>query len=203
MGTAIVKATPDEMDWMVTINANDATLAKAKARHDASLAAALKYLQSLGGALKDLQTGGIRFDHNLYPGDSAYARRNPYSCSTQFTFTLTDFDQYGPIADALARMDGAQVYSVTYASSKEADLRREALKRALLDGHDKARDLAETAGGTIDQPLSVDEQEAYNVTPETMNVVMGSTSAAATPAAVAGQIAFCAKVVASYDFLPR
>src|SRR5260221_568902 len=97
IGTAIIKVVPDQMLWTVQVSINDATLAKAKDRHDASLSVALKYIKGLGDAVKNLQTGGIRFDKNLYPGDDAVAKKNPFSCSTQFTFTLTDFDKYGPI----------------------------------------------------------------------------------------------------------
>jgi uncharacterized protein YggE len=188
------------MNWTVQVNINDSTLARAKERHDASLGAALSYIKGLGDAVKDLQTGGIRFEKNLYPGDDSFAKRNPYSCSTQFTFTLTDFDKYGPIADALSKLDGVQVQGVDYASSKEAEVRRDALKRALLDGHDKASDLADTASCTIDKPLSIDEQEAYNVRPEMMNSRIDlAPQTGGTPDAVAGQIQITARVVVSYD----
>ena len=39
-GTTIIKIVPDEMNWSVQVSINDATLAKAKERHDASLTAA-------------------------------------------------------------------------------------------------------------------------------------------------------------------
>jgi uncharacterized protein len=203
IGTAIVKVAPDEMQWSVQVSINDSTLAKAKARHDVALDAALKYIKSLGDEVKDLQTGGIRFEKNLYPGDSSFAKKNPFSCSTQFTFTLVDFDKYGPIADALSQLDGAQVQSVAYASSKEAEIRRDALKRALLDGQSKAHDLAETASCIIDKPLSIEEQEANDVRPEMMNYASRSDSAGGTPAAVAGQIEFSAKVIVCYDLEPK
>src|ERR1700722_1602673 len=132
VGTAIIKVVPDEMHWAVQVSINDATLAKAKSRHDVSLTNALNYLKSLGAALKDLQTSGIRFDKNSYPGDDPDARKNPYSCSTQITFTLTDFDKYGPICDELVKFEGVQVQSVDYTSSKDEATRRDALKQALL-----------------------------------------------------------------------
>jgi uncharacterized protein YggE len=204
IGSCIIKVVPDEMLWSIQVSVSDATLARAKTRHDGSLGDALKYLKGLGDALKDLQTGGISFERNLYPGDDPVARRNPFSCTTQITFTLTDFEKYGAICDALAKLDGAQVLSVNYATSKEAETRHEALKRALLDAHDKASDLATTAGMSIDKPLSVDEQEAYYVSPETSNTAMPApgTGSYAAPAVVAGQIEITAKVVATYDLHP-
>jgi len=201
VGTAIIKVVPDQMKWTVQVSINDATLAQAKTRHDASLAGALNYIKGLKDAVQDLQTGGIRFDRNLYPGDNSFARAHPFSCATQFTFTLTDFDKYGPICDALAKLDGVQVESVDYATSKEAEVRREALKRALLDGHDKANDLALTAGCTIDKPLSIDEQEGFLARPEMMNATFGMRSAGGTPDAVAGQIEISAKVIVAYDLI--
>ena len=177
-------------------------MAKAKERHDASLASVLAYLKGLGVAVTDLQTGGIRFDKDFNPGDSSYFRRNPYTCSTQLSFTLVDFEQYGPICDTLAKIDGLMVQSVNYRYSKEAEVRHDALKRALLNAHEKANELAVTANCTIDHPLSILEQEAYNVSPETMNASYTS-KLASTPDAVAGQIEIGAKVTACYDLLPK
>jgi uncharacterized protein YggE len=203
VGNATIKVVPDEMLWTVQVSINDSTLARAKARHDASLDAALKYVKGLGNAVKDLQTGGIRIDKNLYPGDNSEAQRNPFSCSTQCTFTLTDFDQYGPMVDALAKLDGFQVESVDYASSKEDATRREALKEALLDAHDKAGDLAATAGCSIDRPLEIIEGTPDNG-PRPMVMETGAARGfSATPAAVPGQIEISAAVTATYDLYSK
>ena len=199
IGTAIIHVVPDQMKWTVQVSINDSTLAKAKTRHDASLAAALAYLKGLGSAIQDLQTGGIRFDRNMYPGDSSFYKANPFSCATQVTFTLTDFDKYGPIADALAKLDGVQVQGVEYATSKEAETRREALKRALLDAHSKAGDLATTADCYINKPLEVIEQEGFNPRPAMFNSMAVRSNGGGTPDAVAGQIDISARVQATYD----
>ena len=200
VGTAIIKVVPDEMNWTVQESVCDATQAKAKARHDASLAAALKYIKALGDAVKDLQTGGINFAYNLYPGDSSFAKKNPFSCSTQFTFTLTDFDKYGPIADALSKLDGIQVQSVDYASSKEDATRREALKQALVNAHDKANDLAVTAGCYIDKPLEIVEGTPDNGPRPLMAMArMALPGGSSTPETVPGQLEISAAVTATYD----
>lgn len=203
VGTAIIHVVPDQMDWCVQVSFDDVTLAKAKARHDTSLDAALKYIKSLGDAVTKLQTDGVRFTRTYYPGDNVFLKTHPFNCSTQFTFTLTDFDKYGPITDALAKIDGVQVQSVSYSSSKEAETRREALKRALLEGQSKASDLADTAGCKIDKPLSIDEQEGFNVYPGMMNAGAEQQRMGGTPAAVAGQIDISAKVIVSYELLPK
>src|ERR1700734_181058 len=185
IGTAVIKVVPDEMLWTVQVSINAATLAQAKERHDASLGTALKYIQSLGDAVKDLQTAGIRFDKNTYaPPDSAEAEK-PYTCSTQFTFTLSDFDKYGPIADALSKLDGVQVQSVDYASSKEDATEREALKQALLNAYDKANDLAVTANCYIDKPLEIVEGTPDNG-PRPLFAMARTLSVSNTPEAVPG-----------------
>ena len=198
VGTAIIKVIPDEMLWTVQVSINDATLAKAKARHDESLDGALKYIRSLGSAVKDLQTGGIRFDKNIYPGDNAELRKNPFSCSTQFTFTLTDFDKYGPIADALAKIDGVQVQSVDYSSSKREEATESALKQALQNAHDKANDLAVTADCYINKPLEIVEGTP-EIGPRPMMLMAGASMKSGTPAAVPGQLEISAAVTATYD----
>jgi uncharacterized protein YggE len=199
-GNATIKVVPDEMKWTVQVSINDATLAAAKDRHDASLGAALKTIKALGDAVQDLQTGGIRFDKNIYAPENSAAAEKPYSCSTQFTFTLTAFDKYGPIADALSKLDGVQVQSVDYASSKEEATKRDALKQALLNAHDKASDLAVTANCTIDKPLEILEGTPDNgPRPLMMMARMGDNGGSGTPAAVPGQLEISATVTVTYD----
>jgi uncharacterized protein YggE len=200
IGTAVIKVVPDEMLWAVQVSINDSTLAKAKSRHDVSLNSALNYIKGLGDAVKNLQTGGIRIDKNYFAPATSEAAEKPYSCSTQFTFTLIDFDKYGPIADALSKRDGAQVQSVDYASSKEDATKRDALKQALLNAHDKASDLADTANCYIDKPLEILEGTPDNgPRPMMMMARMLSTGDAGTPAAVPGQLEISATVTATYD----
>ena len=200
VGTAIIKVVPDEMHWAVQVSINDSTLAKAKARHDASLGQALQYIKSLGSAVKDLQTGGIRIDKNTYAMQNTPAAANPYTCATQFTFTLTDFDKYGPIADALSKLDGIQVQSVDYASSKQDATSRDALKQALVNAHDKANDLALTAGCYIDKPLEIVEGAVDNgPRPLVMMSRMALPGGSGTPAAVPGLLEISASLTATYD----
>lgn len=201
-GTATIKVVPDEMHWTIQININDSTLAKAKARHDSSLGDALKYLKGLGGALKDLQTGGIRIDKNNYAPPNTPAAEKPFSCSTQVTFTLTDFDKYGPICDALAKLDGAEVQGVEYASSKAESVQRDALKQALLKARDKANDLAVTAGCYIDKPLEIIEGTP-DIGPRPVMMMKAMLPGGGTPAAVAGQIEISATVTATYDLITK
>jgi len=202
IGTATIKVAPDQMYWSVQVSVNDATLAAAKARHDASLTGALDYIKSLGSAVQDLQTGGIRFDRQTYfpPNED---RSKPFTCSTQFTFTLTDFDKYGPICDALAKFDGAEVQSIDYAYSKQADTRREALKQALLNAYDKAGDLAITANCALGAPLEIIEGGGDGPRPLMMNAMAMRASNGGTPAAVAGQIEINGTVTATYDLAPK
>ena len=200
-GTATIKVVPDEMQWSVQVSINDGTLAKAKGRHDASLSAALAYVKSLGDAAKDLQTGGIRIDKQTYFPENA-DRSKPFNCSTQFTFTLTDFDKYGPICDALAKFDGIQVQSVDYAYSKADETARTALKNALVNAHAKADDLAGVANCTIDKPLDIQEGTSGGDGPRPM-MMMAKFSGGGTPAAVPGQLEIGATVTATYDLLPK
>ncbi len=200
-GTATIKVVPDQMTWTVSITINDATLAKAKARHDESLADALKFIKYVGGnAIQDLQTGGIRFEKQTYFPDGA-DRSQPFSCSTSITFTLTDFDKYGALCDGLAKLDGAQISSVDYASSKAEATKREALKQALLNAHDKANDLAVAGGCYIDKPLEI--QEGAGDGPRPMLMAATFRSGGGTPPPVAGQIEISATVTATYDMFYR
>jgi len=205
MGTATINVAPDQMYWTVQISFNAGTLATAKKLHDVSLDATLSYIKSLGNATKDLQTGGIRFDKQTY-FESKADRSKPFSCSTELTFTLTDFDQYGPICDELAKINGLQVQSIEYAYSKQGEVRRDALKKALLNAQDKAGDLAVTANCSLGTPLEI--IEAYGGGPFALmqnSIATGSVADTTprTPAAIAGQIAISSSVTATYDLAPK
>jgi uncharacterized protein YggE len=202
VGNATIKVAPDPMLWNVQVSVNDTTLAAAKARHDASLTAALDYIKSLGDAVEDLQTGGIRFDKQTYfpPGD---IHPTPFTCSTQFTFTLTDFDKYGAISDALAKLDGLQIQGVDYAYSKKDDVNRDALKQALVNAHDQAGDLAATADCSLGAPLEIVEGTDINPGPRPMMLKFAPAASAGTPAAVPGQIEINGAVTATYELAPK
>ena len=204
VGTATVKVVPDQMRWTVQISIDDSTLAKAKARHDGSLADALKFIKSFGSAVTDLQTGGINIQKNNFAPAGSPAAEKPFTCTTQFTFTLTAFDKYGPICDGVAKLDGVQVQSVDYTYSKQEDAQRDALKKALLNAHDKANDLAATAGCYIDKPLIIEEGSS-NDGPRPLYTAKMAMAAApgGTPAAVAGQIEIGAAVTVTYDLYYR
>jgi uncharacterized protein YggE len=200
VGTAIIKVVPNEMHWTIQISIDDSTLAKAKTRHDGSLADALKFVKSFGSAVTDLQTGGIDIQKNNYAPANSPAAEKPFTCATPFTFTLTAFDKYGPICDGLAKLDGVQIQSVDYACSKEEDTRRDALKQALLNARDKANDLAVTAGCYIDKPLEIVEGAVDNgPRPLYATKMVAAASPGGTPAPVAGQIEISATVTATYD----
>lgn len=202
VGTATIKVAPDQMLWSFQISANDATLAAAKTRHDASLTAALAYLKSLGDSIKDLQTGGIRFDKQTYFPPNA-DRSKPFTCSTQVTFTLTDFDKYGAVADKLATLDGAEVQNVSYDYSKRDDTAREALKQALIDAQGKADGLASTAHCSLGAPLDIIEGGGEGPRPMMAGAMFRAAAPSGTPAAVAGQIEINGTVTATYDLLPK
>lgn len=198
-GTATIKIAPDEMRWSVQISINDATLAKAKARHDASLTGLLAYLKGLGTSIRDLQTGGIRFEKRTYYNKDNPAK--PFDCSTALTFTLTDFDQYGPLADAIAKFDGASVQSMAYDSSKADDLQSQALQQALSNAQAKAGDLAKTAGLPLGKPLEISENGGGGMRP--MMMFKGAmASDVGTPAAVPGQMEITANISATYELDP-
>ncbi len=197
-GSAITRVAPDEMEWSVQVSINDATLAKAKARHDASMDAAIKFIKSLEGKVKNLQTGGIRFEKQTFFPDNN-DRAKPFTCATQFTFTLTDFEEYGTICDSLAKLDGVEIQSVNYASSKETALKREALKQALLNAREKANDLAVTAACYIDRPLLIQEGSEESPHPVLMGMARSMPGGMGTPAAVPGQIEIKETITVTYD----
>jgi len=203
-GAAVIKIVPDEMNWTVNVSISDATLAAAKARHDASLTSTLNYLRSLGASVKNLQTGGIRFDKNQFYNDDAEARKNPFSCSTQVTFTLSDFEKYGAICDAMVKYDGVQVQTITYTTSKQEATKAEALKQALLNAREKASALATTANCGLGEPLQIQEGTIDN-SPQMMHVIedQGPAPRGGTPNAVVAQIEISSTVTATYELTPK
>ena len=198
-GSATIKVVPDEMHWSIQVTINDQTLAKAKARHDESLGAALKYLKSLGVAIKDLQTGGIRFEKRTYIDKEHPVP--PYDCSTQVTFTLADFDKYGAISDALAKIDGLEVQSMSYATSKQLETEREARKQAVVNAREKADDLAGAASVKVIRVLRIDEGGGDNP-PRPMMTMARSYTADSTPPAVPGQLEVGGNVTVTYEVGP-
>jgi uncharacterized protein YggE len=203
-GDGSVKLVPDEMNWTISITTTDATLAKAKARHDASLAEVLELAHSLDLAVRDLQTGGIRFDRQQEDdGGNGVPPHWVFVCSTQITFTLTDFSRYGPIVDRLSTLDGAQVEQVGYDSSQTKAARLSSLARAVANARAKADALAAAAHGQAGDPVSIDESGAVSPRPLFAPVARSMTALAShTPAPVPGDIEVDSSVTVTYRLLP-
>jgi len=93
-----------------------------------------------------------------------------------------------------------QIQSVDYAYSKQDDAQRDAFKKALINAHDKASDLAVTADCYIDKPLEILEGTADSgPRPLYATKMIVAAAPGGTPAAVAGQIEISATVTATYE----
>ncbi len=212
-GTATVKVVPDELRWSVGVGSKGQTPAIAKSDHDVALKAALAYLKGIDHGMKDLQSSGISVQQDLWPMPNGQRNPMPYSCFTDVSFTLTDFDNYSNIADALSKIDGVQITSTTYASSKEIETRHNALNQALQNAREKASRLAETAGCTLGQPLQISEagaqvQLTYAASnsaypPAGNSVVPDGANSASSTGLVAGQIEITASVNATYELIQK
>ena len=128
-GTATIKVvTRSDAIGMSRCSINDTSLASMPRRaHDASPNTVLRSTTSSRSAtaIKDLQTGGIRFDKQTYfpPGETPTApSRSPARPSSRSPSPIST--STAPICDALAKLDGVEVQGIEYAYSKQSDIRR-------------------------------------------------------------------------------
>jgi len=103
---------------------------------------------------KDIQTQNV----SLYPQTTSDGRHiEGYAANASVTVRLDDLDRAGPLVDAAVEAGATSVSGPSLERSDADELRGQALTDAVVDARTKAEALAEAAGGSLGDVLSVTE----------------------------------------------
>ena len=194
-GIGTVDAVPDEVRFVVGIDARALTPAKAFDEVEEQMQDALRVLRKLDVPDADIQAMQLSivpvYDYKqgqrLVGHD---ARRN-------IRVTLRNIEDYARAMDAFAEIDVNRFEQVQLQSSKRHELELEALERAVEHARSKAERIASISGQSLQGLRHVQEQGASAPTPPMARMAMAMEADSAATVA-AGSIEIQARISASF-----
>ena len=160
-GSGAVEAAPDRAVVTLGVETEAETAVEAMAENSELMQAVIAAVEAEGVAEADIQTRTLR----LRPRHAETAPRvnGPerelvgFRAENLVEVTLRDVDAIGGVLDAALAAGANRVESMRFMASEAAELRSQAREAAWQDAAQKADELAELAGVTLGDVLTIDE----------------------------------------------
>jgi len=153
-GSASVTAVPDRATFTFGVDTRGQTASVALNQSAAAIKRVVDAVKRAGIDEKDIQTQNV----SLYPVTSSDGRHiEGYAANATVTVRLGDLDRAGPLVDAAVSAGASSVSGPSLERSDADELQNRALVDAVADARTKAEALAEAAGGSLGDVLSVTE----------------------------------------------
>jgi hypothetical protein len=163
-GEASVSRAPDQATVSIGVTTTAETAAEALAQNSAAMALVIDRLKSAGIAEADLQTSGLSVNPNWTGYDSSVSAAPSiagYTAANILTVRVAALDGLGSVLDA-AVADGANTLNgLTFGLADPRPALDEARKLAVADAVAKATLLAQAAGVSLGDILTISEGGGY------------------------------------------
>jgi uncharacterized protein YggE len=199
-GLGKVSTVPDQVRLSVQVNTRAESASDAMAQTSKKTNDILAILKSIGVDPKDIQTSRVTvnaildYQKNIQPPPII-----GYTGVNDFTVIFKGklMEKVGTFMDKSVAAGVSSFGGLTYESSKQRKLERDALKKAADDAQARADVLAKQLGATLGNVLTVSES-ANSPSPMIMRSALMDASAAATPV-MTGEIAITAQITATFE----
>ncbi|WP_425092102.1 SIMPL domain-containing protein [Tropicimonas sp. S265A] len=193
-GTGTVTAAPDMARLQLGVTAQADSAAEALAENSERMAAVMALLTASGIAAKDIQTSNF----SVQP---VYERRNDgtpprisgYTVRNMVHIRLRELDNLGALLDAVVNEGTNTLTGLSFGVSDPDPLQREAEALAVKDAMSRAQGMAEAAGQTLGQVLTIDATSGGGGPQPMMEMAARSADAMAVPVA-AGELTLRARI---------
>jgi len=159
-GTGEASAVPDQAQVSAGVVSQAATAEAALDANTAAMERVFAALEAAGIEERNIRTSNF----SVSPEYEPYRQDNPeqrriigYQVSNQVTAIVEEIDELGETLDALVRSGANQLNGISFSISDPKPLEQEARRAAVQDAIAKAQTLAEAAGVTLGQILSIQE----------------------------------------------
>lgn len=157
-GHASIEVAPDMATVTLGVWVGDADAKRAKTAVDATVAKIVALARSLKVADGDLKTAAV----NIAP---RYDMENPtrfrgYDVTRSVTIVLRQIDSLDPLLDGAVQAGANRDFEVDLSTSKEEELKREAVTKALANARTQANTAAEQMGVRVTGVRSIDLEGA-------------------------------------------
>jgi hypothetical protein len=155
-GTANIAIPPDILRWTVNVTTKGANTEEVAQRQDASVSTAIRTIRDLGIKPEEIQTSSTQLEEN-WEWRNQNRAMDGYKASTTIRFGCLNLDLYRKLWFSLAKISGVSIRSADWDTSKRISLQEEARAKALKVAREKAEAMADTAGVSLLEPISITE----------------------------------------------
>ncbi|HEX2252501.1 MAG TPA: SIMPL domain-containing protein, partial [Thermoanaerobaculia bacterium] len=146
-GRGVIEVVPDLAEVSLGVHVRDTELAAAKAAADAAVGRLLALTAELGIAPADVSSTRLSMGPVYSRADTPELLG--YEVSRGLTVTLRDLSQLDALVDRAVEAGANRQFHVALATSRERELRAQAIDLAVADATAQARRLAEGFGATL------------------------------------------------------
>ena len=156
VGTGQVKGTPDVADLSIGVEAQAASAVEALSTVNDRAQKVLDVLHDAGVDDADIQTSGL----SVNPTYDDRSHIDGYAASNSVVARIRDLSKAGAIVDAAAAKagDNIRVNSITFSIDDDSALLAAARTKAVKRARAQAAQLADAAGVSVGDVLTIDEQ---------------------------------------------
>ncbi len=200
-GNAFVTLAADTATLQIGVTTRKDTVAEAQAENSEIMQKVIRAVLDTGIAENDVITSQF----SVYTGRDYYtdengteAVREYFEVNNMLSVVVRDLGLLGKVLDAGMEAGANQTYGISFSSTKENEAYQKALTRAVEDAQQKARVLAEAAGKSLGDLLTMDASQGgyyYGI-----SNVFDAKAGAAESAIVGGDVSVSANVVLEYSF---
>jgi uncharacterized protein YggE len=196
VGHGQANAIPDTASIQMGVQSEAATAREALTDNNTKMAALITKLKELGIAEKDIQTSNI----NIYPRyDNEGRDVLGYQVSNTVTVKIRNVNGAGALLDQVVDAGANSMSGIAFMVDDAKALEQQARDQAIADARARAESMAQTAGATIGQVLSITENIG---SAPPMPLMRQEAKAMATDAMVAvqpGEQTIAAQVQITYE----
>jgi uncharacterized protein YggE len=162
-GVGKVKGTPDVADLSIGVAGRAGTAVEALQTIDDRAQKVIGVLHDAGVDDADIQTNGL----TVGPTYDDQSHIDGYQASNSVVARIRDLSKAGAIIDAAAEKagDNIRVDSITFSIDDDSDLLAQARAKAVKRARAQAGQLADAAGVSVGDVVTIDEQTAYSPLP--------------------------------------
>ncbi|MBP1464318.1 SIMPL domain-containing protein [Candidatus Chloroploca sp. M-50] len=154
IGNGEVRVAPDMATVQIGVETSAPTTQEALAQNTAQAQAIIDQMKQLGIDDKDLQTSGFSISPTYDTNGRAVTG---YQVSNMVMVTIRDLDNAGTLLDQVVQSGANRIYGINFGLSDLKTAQAQARDAAILDGRDRADQMARTSGATLGTVLVITE----------------------------------------------
>ena len=193
VGTGEARGTPNQATVQLGVQTEAAVARDALAENTTKMNALIAKLKELGVAAKDIQTSNF----NISPMIGENGRTvTAYQVSNNVSVVIRDVAKAGDLLDDVVAAGANTVYGISFSIDNPQALQAQARDAAIADARTRAQAMAQAAGGSVGQVLSISETIGAAPQPLMYRAEMAQDSAAPIEA---GEQALSAQVQITFE----